>query len=70
MAIKCRIKRKQFLAEHYPGIYLMAAKQMIVQDREREIGGFMDRCKQLRDSVESYSLYVHGFLQPWINEQR
>ena len=30
----------------------------------------MASCKEMRETVEDYSLYVHGFLNPWIHDQR
>ena len=43
---------------------------MIVSNAESEIENYMTWCKQMRQSVENYSLYIHGFLIPEIQKQR
>ena len=43
---------------------------MIIGDAESEIEDYMALCKQMRESVENYSLYIHGFLIPEIQKQR
>ena len=30
----------------------------------------MMECKDLKNSFDQYSLYVHGYLLPWLDEQR
>ena len=43
---------------------------MVVSNAESEIEAYMAQCKQMRESVENYSLYIHGFLIPEIQKQR
>ena len=43
---------------------------MIVSNAESEIEDYMAWCKQKRESIENYSLYIHGFLIPEIQKQR
>ena len=31
---------------------------------------YMDQCKDYEDSKDKYSHYIHGYLLPWLNEQR
>ena len=35
-----------------------------------DLNRYMLQCKQLEDEYEKYSLYVHGYFLPWLQQQR
>ena len=39
-------------------------------NREGCINKYMIECRQFDNNPEKYTLYVHGFLLPWFDEQR
>jgi len=60
--------RKVHLQHHYPGVFIAALKHMDRRDKDKELQSYSDYCKQQRDSIEEYSLYVYGYLEPWFRE--
>ena len=61
-------ERKKHVMSHYPGLFIAYMKEI---DRDLEAYWYMERCKAFREAdSEDYSLYVHGFLEPWLKIQR
>ena len=54
--------------ENYPGIYILILKHL---QRENEIEEYMDSCRNSKNlECEKYSRYVHGYLQPFLEQKR
>ena len=59
-------KKMMHLQLNYPSIYIYILRKLF--DREDEIQTFMEKCKKLKYSHhKDYSLYLHGYLIPYLN---
>ena len=67
-AAKSRKEELDILRNKYTCLYLFALKAL---NRQREYDNFTNRCKKYRKGKpENYSVYVHGYFLPWLEEQR
>ena len=55
------------LKQQYPGAYVYILK---FRGRDQELAEYSNHCKSLRDSVDEYSTYVFGYLEPYLRELR
>ena len=54
---------EEHLKTNFPGVYASVLRQMF--SRRQELLDYWTRCKECRDSVDDYSTYVFGYLEPW-----
>ena len=52
-----------FLEENYPCLCIYVLKKRC---QNRDLTNYMTRCKQYKDDVKKYSIYVHGYFLPWL----
>ena len=65
-AAKSRKEELDILRNKYTCLYLFALKAL---NRQREYDNFTNRCKKYRKGKpENYSIYVHGYFLPWLEE--
>ena len=60
-------KRETYMQMKHPGVFAIGLR---VMERDKELEAFWSYCKGLRNSVNYYSIYVHGYLEPWFRELR
>ena len=56
-----------FAKENDPWVYV-SAMRVLGREDEREV--FMGQCLRLRDSVDEFTTYILGHLEPWMDESR
>ena len=59
--------KEDFISKCYPEVYLAVLSRL---NRVEDIAKYSDRCESLRDDPYNYSLYLHGFLLPFIQQHR
>ena len=65
--LKSSEERKQLLQYNYPPVYISVLKHL---KKTREVQSYMLACQSHRMSDQKYSIYVHGFVEPKLQEQR
>ena len=61
-------KRRNLVKKLYPGIYVALLRHFDMTDEAKD---FMDSCKLFKyGKCDQYSLYIHGYLLPWHQQQR
>ena len=55
------------ISKFYPGLYIF-----ILQDLQKftELEIYMNECKKCELDSMNYCFYVHGFLIPWLQQER
>ena len=56
-------EREDYLKIKWPGVYVCMLKAMGRDDERRE---FMNQCKRHRMTVNNFTLYTLGYLNPWL----
>ena len=56
-----------YLSEEYPRLYILILEFFGMTDR---IEQYMSKCKAYENDRYKYSLYVHGYLFVWLDQQR
>ena len=57
----------EYFSEAYPSLFLFILNHFKMNDR---IERYMTQCKMCENDPEKYSLYVHGYFLPWLDQQR
>ena len=60
-------EKKKYLSEAYPSLYILMLEQF---KRADKIEQYMAQCKEFENDRIRYSLYIHGYLLPWFDQQR
>ena len=56
-----------YLGEHYPSLFIHVLRYL---DKQERIEQYISQCKGYMNEIEKYSLYLHGYLLIWFEEQR
>ena len=56
-----------YMSKAYPRLFIFILDQFGMKDR---IEKFLAKCKAYEDDRYKYSLYVHGYLLVWLDQQR
>ena len=57
----------EVLAELFPCLNILV---LIYLKKESEVENYMRRCKGLENNPRQYSLYLHGYWLPWLEQLR
>ena len=66
--IKTKQEKFNYLGEQYPCLLIFLLKKM---GEKQLLENYMSHCKSYEsdiDDYENYSLYVHGYFLPWLQE--
>ena len=65
---KSRDEELTILRKKYTCLYVFALRSL---GKEDELEDFTNMCKKYKKGkAENYSIYIHGYLLPWLEEQR
>ena len=56
-----------FLSQFYPGLYIFILQKLNMPTRQKH---YMEVCKGYENDPVKYSLYIHGYIYPWLNNKR
>ena len=55
------------LEQYYPCLYIYVIRK---RGMDNELDRYMQECKKYENSNYNYSMYVHGYFIPWLQQQR
>ena len=56
-----------YLSQQYPCLYMFMLTFLKKPDQLKE---YIENCKSYKDDLKNYSLFIHGYLIPWYDQQR
>ena len=56
-----------YLSVEYPSLYIHMLGSL---DKPDKIEQYMAKCKEYEDHRGKFSLYIHGYFLPWLDQQR
>ena len=55
------------LKRFYPSLYICVLQHL---KRKDLLDKYMQECKEYINDSKKYSLFIHGYLIPWVDQQR
>ena len=67
MNVRSLQQKMDFLSEEYPNLFIFILESFDMTDRKKL---YMDKCKSYEYDPFKYSLYIQGYFNLWLDQQR